>query len=190
METALQTYDAHHSASGLVRTSQKNQPSPGFIQSIEFKRGLSIITITSTRRLSAFAFLHRVFEAFERHQIHFDFVTVSEIAVSVVLENIEMLDAIERDLDGAGKVKVELDKAIVSLVADNVRFDTDVASQIFQAIEKINVNLICQSDSGKKMAFVVNESEIDAVVFSLFEEFFEKIKYPSANASKTVAQAR
>jgi aspartokinase len=184
METALQTYEVHRAAGGFACTTQENQPLSGFIQSIEFKRGLSIVTLTSTRRLKAFAFLHRVFEAFERHQIHYDFVTVSEIAVSVVLENPEMLDAIEPDLDGAGKVKVERDKAIVSLVADKVRFSTDVASQIFQAIEKINVNLISQSDSGKKLTFVVNESEIERVAFSLFEEFFEK-----KNVSKAVAQA-
>jgi aspartokinase len=184
MERALQTYGIHQAASRFVCATHENPPSCGFIQSIEFKRGLSIVTITSRRRLSAFVFLHKVFEAFERHQIHYDFVTVSEITVSVVLENMEMLDAIEHDLDGAGRVKVERDKAIVSLVADKVRFSTDVASQIFQAIEKINVNLISQSDSGKKLAFVVNESEIEVVAFSLFEEFFEK-----KNASKAVARA-
>ena len=174
METALQTYDAHHAASALVLPTEGNQLSFDRIRSIEFKRGLSVVTITSTRRLSAFAFLHKVFEAFERYRVHFDFVTVSEIAVSVVLENIGKLDAIQLDLVHAGKVKVEREKAIASLVAGNVMFDTVVASQIFQAIESINVNVISQSDSSKKISFVVNESEIDGVAFSLSEEFFEK----------------
>jgi aspartokinase len=184
MEMALQSFDAHNTASGSAPPIEEKQPSANVIHSIKVRTGLSVVTLTSTRRLRACKFLYKVFDAFARHQIHFDFVTVSEVAVSVVLGNIEKLDAIKRDLDHAGQIKVERHKAMVSLEAGNVRFDTGITRQIFQAIEKINVNVISKGDSGKEMSFVVNESEVDAVAYSLFEEFFKK-----SYASKGVARA-
>jgi aspartokinase len=117
------------------------------------------------------------------HIIGFDFVTISEIAISVVLDDIEKLSIIEQNLSGVGRLKIETGKAAVCLTIAEPLGKSELPGRIFQAIEKVNVSFITQSDAGRKLAFVINESEMDVVAFTLFEQFFEKSKVAAVATS-------
>ena len=151
------------------------RPSRNLIKSIAFKRGVTIVNVTSTRMLLAYGFLRTIFEVFDRHQTSVDVVTTSEVSVSMTLDNTDMLDAIKLDLSGIGEVSVEREKAIVCVVGDNLKFKPGVAARLFQAIESTNVNMISQGASEINLTFVIDESEVDRVVGSLHEEFFAEV---------------
>jgi len=151
------------------------RPSANVIKSIAFKRGVTIVNVSSTRMLLAFGFLRTIFEVFDRHQTSVDVVTTSEVSVSMTLDDTERLDAIKSDLSGIGDVTVERNKAIVCVVGDSLKFTPGVAASLFKAIDSTNVNMISQGASEINLTFVIDESEVDRVVRGLHDEFFAEV---------------
>jgi aspartate kinase len=150
-------------------------PSRNLIKSIAFKRGVTVVNVTSTRMLLAYGFLRAIFGVFERHHTSVDVVTTSEVSVSITLDSTERLQAITRDLEAIGEVTVDGDKAIVCVVGDNLKFTPGVAARLFQAIAQTNVNMISQGASEINLTFVIDESEVEAVVRALHKEFFAEV---------------
>ena len=151
------------------------RPSSNIIKSIAFKRGVTIVNVSSTRMLLAFGFLRTIFEVFDLHETSVDVVTTSEVSVSMTLDNTDRLEAIKRDLSGIGEVTVERDKAIVCVVGDNLKFTPGVAARLFKAIDSTNVNMISQGASEINLTFVIDESDVDRVVRRLHDEFFADV---------------
>jgi aspartate kinase len=149
------------------------RPSRSLIKSIAFKRGVTVVNITSTRMLLAYGFLRRVFEVFDRHQTSVDVVTTSEVSVSITLDSTHRLEAIKRDLESFGEVAVEQGRAIVCVVGDNLKFRPGIAARLFQAVAATNVNMISQGASEINLTFVIDESEVDPVVRSIHKMFLE-----------------
>ncbi|HEY7545337.1 MAG TPA: lysine-sensitive aspartokinase 3 [Blastocatellia bacterium] len=151
------------------------EPSRNLIKSIAFKRGVTLINISSTRMLLAYGFLRTVFEVFERHHTSVDVVTTSEVSVSMTLDASDRLEAIVGDLASFGDVSVERGKAIVCVVGDNLKFTPGVAARLFSAISRTNVNMISQGASEINLTFVIDEADVDEVVRELHSEFFAEI---------------
>jgi aspartate kinase len=168
-------YNTHNPSCEGTLIVATPQPSRNLIKSIAFKRGVTIVNVTSTRMLLAYGFLRTIFEVFDRHQTSVDVVTTSEVSVSITLDNTDKLDAIKRDLSGIGEVIVEREKAIVCVVGDNLKFTPGVAARLFQAIESTNVNMISQGASEINLTFVIDEGEVDRVVRQLHDEFFTEV---------------
>ncbi|HKG21866.1 MAG TPA: lysine-sensitive aspartokinase 3, partial [Blastocatellia bacterium] len=148
------------------------RPSPSAIKSIAFKRGVTIVNITSTRMLLAYGFLSRVFQVFDRHKTSVDVVTTSEVSVSITLDSTHRLEAIKRDLESFCAVTVEQGKAIVCVVGDDLKFRRGFAARLFRAVESTNVNMISQGASEINLTFVIDEADVDGVVRSMHEMFF------------------
>ena len=150
------------------------RPSKSAIKSIAFKRGVTIVNITSTRMLLAYGFLSKVFEVFSRHRTSVDVVTTSEVSVSITLDSTEKLEAIARDLGSFGEVAVEQGKAIVCVVGDDLKFRPGFAARLFRAVEPTNVNMISQGASEINLTFVIDEIDVERVVRSMHEVLFDE----------------
>jgi aspartate kinase len=153
----------------------KPPASTSLIKSIAFKRGVTIINVTSTRMLMAHGFLRAIFEVFERHQTSVDVVTTSEVSVSMTLDSNDNLDAIERELRQIGEVGIEREKAIVCVVGDNLKFTPGVAGRLFSAIGNANINMISQGASEINLTFVTDERDVAGVVERLHDAFFTDV---------------
>ena len=153
----------------------KPRPSKNLIKSIAFKRGVTIVNVTSTRMLMAYGFLRTIFDVFDQHQTSVDVVTTSEVSVSISLDGADRLDAIKRDLSGIGEISVEREKATVCVVGDNLKFTPGLAARLFKAIETTNVNMISQGASEINLTFVIDQSDVDRVVRKLHDEFFAEV---------------
>ena len=151
------------------------RPSSNLIKSIAFKRGVTIVNVTSTRMLMAYGFLRKIFEVFDQHQTSVDVVTTSEVSVSMTLDSTDRLAAIKRDLEAIAQVSVETGKAIVCVIGDNLKFKPGVAAQLFRAVETTSVNMISQGASEINLTFVIDESEVDRVARSLHDQFFKEV---------------
>src|SRR5207237_494994 len=150
----------------------KPPASKSLIKSIAFKRGVTIINVTSTRMLMAHGFLRAIFEVFEQHQTSIDVVTTSEVSVSMTLDSADNLDAIQRDLRQIGEVSIEREKAIVCVVGDNLKFTPGLAGRLFSAIGNTNINMISQGASELDLTFVTDERDVAGVVERLHDAFF------------------
>jgi aspartate kinase len=151
------------------------RPSSNLIKSIAFKRGVTIVNVSSTRMLMAYGFLRKIFKVFDQHQTSVDVVTTSEVSVSMTLDSTDRINGIKRDLEGIGQVTVETGKAIVCVIGDNLKFTPGVAAKLFRAVETTNVNMISQGASEINLTFVIDESEVDCVARLLHDQFFNEV---------------
>lgn len=156
--------------------TQGAPPCENPVKSIAYKKGITIINITSTRMLMAHGFLKRIFEIFDQHAIPVDVVSTSEVSVSLTLDNnISKLENIVEDLEKIGGVTVATGKAIVCCVGDNLRNTPGVASLAFSGVKDINVHMISQGASAINITFVIDEERLLQAVRSLHGVFFQKL---------------
>ncbi|MDQ3131190.1 MAG: lysine-sensitive aspartokinase 3 [Acidobacteriota bacterium] len=148
------------------------QTTPRKIKSIAYKKGITILHITSARMLGAYGFMSAIFQIFERHRTVVDVVTTSEVSVSLTLDNTDALEAVVKDLQRIGKVKIEPHQAVVCVVGSGLRDTSGVAAQIFAAISDINISLISHGASSVNMTFVVEENVVSEVIKRLHNKFF------------------
>ncbi|MGI8883968.1 MAG: lysine-sensitive aspartokinase 3 [Pyrinomonadaceae bacterium] len=142
------------------------------IKSIAYKKGITILHITSARMLGAYGFMSAIFQIFERHRTVVDVVTTSEVSVSLTLDNTDALEAVVKDLQRIGTVEIEPHQAVVCVVGSGLRDTSGVAAQIFAAISDINISLISHGASSVNMTFVVQEDVVAEVIKKLHNEFF------------------
>lgn len=160
-------------------------PSKAIVKAIAFKRGITVVNVTSARMLMAYGFLARLFDVFAKHQTSVDMVATSEVSVSVTLDDTRHLDEVIADLRQFGEVRVERDQALICLVGENLKFTPGVASRIFSSIEQVNVSMISHGASAINVSFIVADSDVQQAVKSLHNEFFslpdaETFEAPSA----------
>ena len=150
----------------------QSQTTPRLVKSIAYKKGITILHITSARMLGAYGFMSAIFQIFERHRTVVDVVTTSEVSVSLTLDNTDSLDSVVKDLQRIGTVEIEPNQAVVCVVGSGLRDTSGVAARIFAAISDINVSLISHGASSVNMTFVVKEDVIAEVIKRLHNEFF------------------
>jgi aspartate kinase len=160
------------SGTAIVRCAP---PSRAVVKAIAFKRGITVINVSSDRMLMAHGFLSRLFAVFDRHETSVDMVATSEVSVSMTLDDTRRLDEIVADLQSLGEVSVERDAALICLVGENLKFTPGVASRIFSSIEQINVSMISHGASAINVSFTVGGASVERAVRSLHREFFNEL---------------
>jgi len=142
------------------------------IKSIACKRNIALVNIHSSRMLMAHGFLRRIFEVFDRYETPVDMIATSEVNVSLTIDNTSRLDRVVKDLGEFSEVSTEPGQAIVCLVGENIRYTPGVASQIFQALNGINIRMISQGASLLNLGVVVAEKDLKCAVTALHQQFF------------------
>jgi aspartate kinase len=145
------------------------------VKSLASKRGITAVTITSSRMLMAHGFLRKIFEVFERHETSIDVVTTSEVSVSLTLDDDDPLDAIRPELEKWGTVHIERPLALICVVGSNLKDQPGIIARIFGCIEDVNVRMISQGASHINLSFVVGADRADEVIRRLHERFFDSV---------------
>src|SRR6059058_3908786 len=81
-----------------TRITREAQPCKNLIKSIACKRGITVVTVSSSRMLMAHGFLRALFEVFDRHHTSVDMVATSEVSVSLTLDDVSSLQPILEEL--------------------------------------------------------------------------------------------
>jgi aspartate kinase len=149
--------------------------SPAPIKAIAFKRGITVVDVTSDRMLMAHGFLAKLFEVFNRHETAVDMVATSEVSVSVTLDDTRHLDRIVADLEELGDVIIERDRALICLVGEQMKFTPGLAWRIFKPLETINISMISHGASAINASFVIDGRHVEEAVTRLHREFFSEL---------------
>ena len=160
---------------GGTLITEEAPPCDNPVKAIAYKKGITVINITSTRMLMAHGFLKKIFETFDLHRTAVDVVSTSEVSVSLTLDETSALWDIVTELKKIGEVIVEGSKAIVCCVGDNLRNTPGVANRVFSAIQDVNIHMISQGASAINITFVVDEDRLPQVVRSLHDVFFQRL---------------
>jgi aspartate kinase len=159
---------------GTVIIGAKSAPDEGPVKAIANKRGITLVTITSTRMLMMHGFLARVFDIFARQERSVDVIATSEVSISLTLDSEDGLETILQELRTIADVDVERDKTIFCVVGENLRRSRGTLSTIFQTLERgdIPVSMISLGASEINVTFVVNGSDAEKTAQMLHSAFF------------------
>ena len=145
------------------------------IKSIACKRGITVVTVSSSRMLMASGFLRALFEVFDRNHTSVDMVATSEVSVSLTLDDVSSLDAIAEDLKQLGDVEVSSNKALICLVGNNLKYTPGVARRAFGSLADINILMVSHGASNINFSFLVDENDATSAVQKLHADFFSEI---------------
>lgn len=151
----------------------ETETSPNLIKSIAYKKGITILRISSARMLGAYGFMSMLFQTFERYRMVIDVVATSEVSVSLTIDNTTALEQVVNELKRFGEVEVEPNMAVVCVVGEGLRTTPGVASKVFSTIADINVSLVSHGASSVNLTFVVREADISETVKKLHSAFFQ-----------------
>jgi aspartate kinase len=143
-------------------------------KSIAVKKKLSIIDVVASRMLMTHGYLSQIFAIFDKHKCPVDMVSTSEVSVSLTVDSNASLPALSADLGRLADVKYEGKKALVCMVGEDIRGQSGIAAQVFNAIRHINVRMISQGASEINMSFMIEEDDADEAVRSLHAAFFKE----------------
>ena len=150
-----------------------NEGQPGSVNSIAYKKGITVINVYSARMLLAHGFLKSIFEVFDRFETSVDLVATSEVNVSLTIDDQRQLQAIVNELKKFSTVTVEHDRAIICLVGEQMRYTPGISARAFGAIRDMNIVMISQGASEVNLSFIIDEADVRVAVERLHREFFE-----------------
>jgi aspartate kinase len=142
------------------------------IKSIAYKKGITILRISSARMLGSYGFMSQLFQIFERHRTVIDVISTSEVSLALTIDNADSLEQVVKDLERLGKVETEANNAVICIVGEGLRTTSGLASKIFSTIKDVNISLISHGASSVNLTFVVKEDEVANAIKKLHDEFF------------------
>src|SRR5262245_53816703 len=157
-----------------TRITREARPCKNPIKSIAYKRGITIITVSSSRMLMAHGFLRALFEVFDRHHTSVDMVATSEVSVSLTLDNVESLGEIVEELKQLGDVQFTSTNALICLVGNNLKYTPGVAKRAFGSLADINILMVSHGASNINFSFLLDEKDANAAIQRLHGEFFSE----------------
>ena len=158
-----------------TRITREARPCKNLIKSIAGKRGITIVTVSSSRMLMAHGFLRALFEVFDRHHTSVDMVATSEVSVSLTLDDVSSLNAIIEELKQLGDVQVSPKTVLICLVGNNLKYTPGVARRAFGSIADINILMVSHGASNINFSFLVDEKDANATIQNLHADFFREI---------------
>ena len=148
-------------------------------RAIALRKNQTLITVKSPAMLHAAGFLTRVFAILSQHQISVDLVTTSEISVALTLDDAPgsaFGTAIEPELAALrefSEVTVEQGLSLVAVIGNHLHSTRGITGSLFQALEQINMRLICHGASRHNLCFLVQDAEAPGVVKELHQALFQ-----------------
>jgi aspartate kinase len=164
-------------AAGTLIT-RKGAKSEHLCKSIAAKKGVTAITLTTTKMLMAVGFLADVFGVFKKHRLAVDLVSTGEISVTVTVNL--AADAIPHgvieDLTVFSQVEILGEQAIICAVGNELAHKKGVAAKIFAAIADagISVKAISQSAMEINISCLIAEAEAENALKALHKAIFEE----------------
>jgi aspartate kinase len=147
-------------------------PCRNILKSVACKKGVTVVSIRSTRMLGAHGFLRRIFEIFDRFETPVDMVSTSEVSVSLTVDNGSRLPEICAELAPFTEVSIDKDCAILCAVGDRIRETPGVGARVLSALKCVNVRMISQGASLLNIGVVVSAADLSKAATALHREFF------------------
>jgi len=150
---------------------QGTLPSEG-ITAIASKDHITSINIKSARKFLAPDFLSKVFEVFERYNTPIDMLSVSEISVSLTIDNKEYLSAIIKELKHLGQVEINKGLSIICIVGNMEGESRGVANRITDPLKEIPIRMIVYGGSKHNLSLLVKTQVKKDALEALHKKLF------------------
>jgi len=182
--TPVRIRNARHPEHSGTLVTATAPPSLTPLRGLAAKRGVTIVSIASTRMLDAHGFLRRVFDVFDRHRTVVDAVTTSEVSVSVTIDDAAALDAIEAELVPFAAVTRTADVALLCVVGERLRTDFGLSPAVLDALGGLPLHMVSQAASRQNLTLVVDERDLPTAMSRLHARFFPVPDHEHAAAAE------
>lgn len=162
---------------GGTRIQKEVDSSPTY-RSIALRREQTLVTVKSAEMLHASGFLAKVFAILAKHELSVDLITTSEISIALTFDNPAgstqafITKAAVEDLEQLCEVKIEHGLSLVAVIGNNIHTTSGIGNVIFDAVEGVNIRMICQGASAHNLCFLVPENDAANVVEKLHHALF------------------
>lgn len=144
------------------------------IRALALRKKQVLITLSTPEMLHAHGFLAKIFRVFDEHQVSIDAITTSEISVSLTLDDSALLNRrLLQELGQFADVKTEEGLTLISLIGNAINHTAGLGKKIFEAIDDINVRMICLGASKHNFCFLVSEDKSEETIRRLHRSFIE-----------------
>jgi aspartate kinase len=160
----------------LITNSTQKDEHPkrkSILKSITYKQGIAIINVVPKQRYSRFVFWEHVFNIFTEYNIIPFLSSTSESKYAAVIPTPPNVDLLIHEISEIGTINYEDKLALISLVGDNIRRDTDLLIRIMDEIRDIGVLFVSFGASESSVNFIVEQKFVESVVRKLHRLFFE-----------------
>lgn len=129
---------------------------------VTVKDKICVLNVHSNRKNVSHGFLAKIFMALDEHNIVVDLISTSEVHVSMALSSEVVESNLDRalvELEKLGRVDVNQDMAIISLVGKQMKNLVGVAGKMFTSLAEagISIEIISQGASEINISCVVEE---------------------------------
>ena len=143
------------------------------VKAIAAKDFITAIKIKSTRMLLAYGFLRKIFEVFEKYKTSIDMVTTSEVAVSLTIDNNAYLNEIIKELEMYGRINVDRDQTIVSIVGYHITKTENVMAKVFSSLSGIPIRMVSFGGSRHNISILIAQEHKEKTLQLLNKGLFE-----------------
>ena len=143
------------------------------VKAITTRNTVPLITIRSNEMLFGKGFLKKVFDIFARFNISISLISVSEVSISITLDNKEHVTDALKQISRIGLVTYEEEYGSLSLVGGHIMDTPNLMNDIFNILEsaKIKVHMISYSGSNINVSMVILSKDINKALQLLHEHF-------------------
>jgi aspartate kinase len=154
-----------------VQAESDGMPS---VKAIAVKKGIILLEASVPRSLRRSDLAREVFAVLEQHGCAADVASISDTTVLVSLDRKELVPLVCNALGPSVRVHADYSRALVSLVADNIREIPELSAQVFGALEGLDVRLVAQGASRWSLTVVVTEGDVSEAVRRLHEQVLDQ----------------
>ncbi|MDO8486866.1 MAG: aspartate kinase [Candidatus Curtissbacteria bacterium] len=146
------------------------------ITAVSYKRKITLVNIYSTAMLFSKGFLARIFAVFANSNISIDLVSVSEVSVSVTLEDGEDLNKVTSKLSEFAQVTVNRNLGMVSLIGEGIVTSSLSIKKIFEILDRqrILVKMVSLGATDINVSLVVQYDQVEQAVRVLHNKLLVK----------------
>jgi aspartate kinase len=178
-------YNSKQPDSGGTSISASAPRCSNLVKSIAYKRPITIIrveqdlSVDGALTVSQNEFLRTLLLAMNRRRITPVMTAVSSTNVALAVDANAVGAGVIRDLleDASrfARVSAEEQRALLTLVGEELPGDKYLARRVFKAVGDAEVRGIMQGSSPLTLSFVVDEGDVEKVIERLHEELFNKV---------------
>ena len=172
-------YNSKRPAATGTAISADRAPCANLIKSIAYKRPVTVIRAAATSDLSPDDFLKALLDRLARKHARPLITAAAASSAAVVINSHALKEGEERDLieelSALGLASLEGNKAIVTLVGEELRGAPSVGSRIFNAIDETGPALVLHGSSPIAINFIVGYDDVEDVIARLHKVFFDQL---------------
>jgi aspartate kinase len=150
----------------------RENPCDGAVMSIACRTGIALLQLVPRNTPVTADFGSEIWDAFQRAEVGFELIATSRKELSVVVDEASLTPAFLNRLRTLAEVEVQGDRALLTLVGQNVSRNPSNLARASQQLRKTPGGAILGWCSDSRFAYVLAAEALNAAAEALHREFF------------------